>query len=194
MKKIFFTIFTFCAVLFSCNIEKEKSGEMPEVEVDVETEAGEMPEYNVNWADVKVEKKVKTVEVPKVIITMVEKEVEVPSLKFNMPGNKEDYEKMTITVEADISGTMQEIEIEKVYALNNTLYVISELEAEGPELGDETVRISDQIEIEAPDDLVVKQYIIGENPGGSFNSNYRYIASEDDIRSKLEGATIIYED
>ncbi len=192
MRTLFLSTLLVSFFLLGCNVEKEESGEMPEVDVDV-TE-GEAPEYDVNWADVQVNTKTKTVKVPKVIVTMEEEEVEVPSIDVNMPNSKNGKEMRTIRVEAEIAGTMQELEIEKVYAVKNKLIIISELEMESQDLGDERIRISDQIEINAPADLVVRHYIVGEKPEGVFNDNYNYVASDDDLEAFIAGGKLIYED
>lgn len=192
MRTVFLLSFLLTALMFSCNVEKEQSGEMPEVDVDV-TE-GEAPEYDVNWADVQVNTKTKTVKVPKVIVTMEEEEVEVPSINVSMPNSDKENELRTIRVEAEISGTMHDLEIQKVYAVNNKLIIISELEEESQNLGEERIRVSDQIEINAPADLAIRHYIIGERPEGSFNENYNYITSENEVQSYLADSKLIYED
>ncbi|MEN7537806.1 hypothetical protein [Aurantiacibacter flavus] len=46
--------------LAACDVEQTDEGEMPEVDVN----GGELPEYNVDAADVDVEMKEETVEVP----------------------------------------------------------------------------------------------------------------------------------
>lgn len=192
MRTVFLLSFLLSAFMFSCNVEKEQSGEMPEVDVDVKE--GEAPEYDVNWADVQVNTKTKTVKVPKVIVTMEEEEVEVPSIDVSMPNGDSEKELRTIRVEAEVSETMHELEIKKVYAVNNKLIIISELEKESQSLGEERVRVSDQIEINAPADLAVRHYIIGERPAGVFNENYNYITSETEVQSYIADGKLIYED
>ena len=77
MKKFILPLGLALALLTSCDINKKESGELPEVDVDVETEAGELPEYDVDWADVDISTRTETVEVPKVVVVMEEEEVEV---------------------------------------------------------------------------------------------------------------------
>lgn len=192
MRTVFLLSFLLSAFMFSCNVEKEQSGEMPEV--DVEVTEGEAPEYDVNWADVQVNTKTKTVKVPKVIVTMEEEEVEVPSIDVSMPNSTSDKELRTIRVEAEVSETMHDLDIQKVYAVNNKLIIISELEEESQSLGEERLRVSDQIEINAPADLAVRHYIIGERPSGAFNENYNYITSENEVQSFIADGKLIYED
>lgn len=194
MKTKFLSVIVAATLLFSCDVDKTQSGKAPEVDVDVNTKEGKLPEYDVDWANVKVDTRTKMVKVPKVMVVMEEKEVEVPYINFNMPDSLDDASERTIRVEVELSETMGEIEIEKIYASKNKLYVISEFELEDKPLNDKKVHISDQVIINAPDKLTVKHYIIGDKPAGSFNDDYKYIASDDDIKSELSDAVKIYED
>lgn len=190
INKLFLLIAFLCFGMIACDVDKTQEGEMPEVDVDIDTEAGELPEYDVDWADLDVGTKTKTVKVPKVRVVMEEEEVEVPYLDFNMP-NDDEKEEQTLRVEAEIEGEMQELEIQEAYVVGNRMYVISTLEPTGEELGEERVRVSDQIFVNAPD-LVVRHYIIGEKPAGDFNNEYRYIGSRDDIAADLQNGKQVY--
>ncbi len=194
MKTKFLSVIVAATLLFSCDVDKTQSGKAPEVDVDVNTEEGKLPKYDVDWANVKVDTRTKMVKVPKVMVVMEEKEVEVPYIKFNMPDSLDDASERTIRVEVELTETMGEIEIEKIYASKNNLYVISEFELEDEPLNDKKVRISDQVIINAPNKLIVKHYIIGDKPVGSFNDDYKYISNEDDIKSEVSDAVKIYED
>lgn len=179
------------ALLASCNIKKEEKGELPEVDVDVSTEAGELPEYDVNWADIEIGTTTKTVKVPKPIIVMEEEEVEVPVIDFDMPG--EDKEERTILVEAEITGSEHELMIQEIRASNNRLYVISKLTNLDTDLGDKKMRIQDQVEINAPD-LDVKHIIVGEKSDNLMNNQYRYVDTMDDLADEIKSANVIYTD
>lgn len=179
------------ALLASCNIKKEEKGELPEVDVDVSTEAGELPEYDVNWADIEIGTTTKTVKVPKPIIVMEEEEVEVPVIDFDMPG--EDKEERTILVEAEITGSEHELMIQEIRASNNRLYVISKLTNLDTDLGDKKMRIQDQVEINAPD-LDVKHIIVGEKSDNLMNNQYRYVDTMDDLADEIKSAKVIYTD
>jgi hypothetical protein len=61
-------------------------------------------------------------------------------------------------------------------------------------LDDKRVRVSDQIVLNAPENLTVRHYIIGEKPEGDFNNNYRFIGSRDEIATDLQGGRSIYSD
>ena len=177
--------------LTSCDIEQTQKGALPDVDVDVD--AGKMPKFDVDWADVNVGTRTEMVKVPKVVVVMEEVEVEVPYVDVDMP-NAGEREERTLTVEAEVSKEAHDLDIKEVYATGKRLYVISELKANGTNLGDETMRVSDRLVLNAPEDLDVKHYIIGTRPIGRFNSQYSYIASRDAIASKLENGKQIYKD
>ncbi|EDP97510.1 hypothetical protein U8527_04135 [Kordia algicida OT-1] len=192
MKKLLLSM-TALSLLFatSCDVKQTKETELPDVDVSVEE--GQLPEFDVEWADIDVGTRTKTVEVPKVVVVMEEVEVEVPYVDVDMPDEFGDKEERTIMVEAEIDGTEHELEIKKVYASKNNLIVVSELEKGETTLGDKKLRISDQITLNAPD-LNVKHYIVGERPNRVFNNAYKYFKNEDDMKAKLEGYTEIYSD
>lgn len=196
MKKI--TIATVALSLIfatSCKLDKTQEGELPDVDVDLETsvEEGQMPAYDVDWADINVGTRTETVEIPNVVVVMEETEVEIPYLDVDMPSEYGDKEERTIMVEAEVDGFEHELEIEKVYASGNNLVVVSELERGNKSIGDKKMRISDQIKINAPD-LNVKHYIIGEKPNRVFNDAYKYYANESDLDAKVSNYKVIYSD
>lgn len=191
MKKIRI-LFPIVLVLFfvnACNVDQTEQGELPEMDVDVEE--GNLPEYDVDWMNVDVSTRTKMVEVPEVTVTMEEKQVEVPVVDVNMPDDSLQVER-TLRVETEVADEMRKLEIEEVYATENKLYVISELETTGESLQGNAVRVSDQIILNAPEDLVVKHYIVGEKPERGFNDGYTYISSRDDISGKMQNGKTIW--
>lgn len=177
----------------SCSVDKTEEGESPDLDVDVSAESGEMPEYEVNWADVEVATRTKTVTVPKVVIVQEEEQVEVPYIDISSPEGQEQTEKKerTIRVEAEVKEQNYNLQIVEVYAADDDLYVISELKPTGQNLQGQTVRVQDQIVLNAPD-LDVEHYIIGEKPEGDFNMQYTFVRSRAELDDELEGATKIY--
>lgn len=190
MKKLIIPIMAL-AIISSCNIKKEEKGELPEVDVDVSADSGELPEYDVNWADIDVGTTTKTVKVPKPMIVMEEEEVEVPVIDFDMPG--EDKEQRTIMVEAEVSDSEHNIDIQEIRATENRLYVISKLEKLDTDLGEQKMRIQDQVELNAPD-LDVKHIIVGEKADNILNNQYKYVNSMNDLDDKIKNAKVIYSD
>ncbi len=176
--------------LTSCNVKKEEKGEMPDLDVDVTADAGELPEYDVNWADVNVGTRTETVEVPKVVVVMEEEEVEVPYLDVDMPDGGEKMER-TLMVEAEVTDTEHNLEIQEIWAADDNLYVIAKLEPMSQSIGDKRMRISDQVTLNAPD-LNVKYYIVGTRPDKVFNTQYDYLENTDELKSSLDNPKKIY--
>lgn len=189
MKKTL-VVFAIVIMAYGCDIKKEKAGEMPDIDVDVSADAGALPEYEVNWADVEVGTTTKTVNVPKVVVVMEEEEVEVPFIDVDMPemGAKEER---SIIVEAEVTDKEHGIEIKEIWATGNRLYVISELVEKEGSLGNNKMRVADQITLNAPD-LDVKHYIIGVKPERVFNGQHTYMKTLDDVKSKVKDYKVIY--
>ncbi|RCS26402.1 hypothetical protein DUT90_11610 [Polaribacter sp. WD7] len=187
MKKVIMTIMA-AAFIVSCDVNQTKKTKLPEVEVDVETEAGQLPSYNVEWADINVGTTTKKVTVPKIVVITEEVEVEVPYVDVDMPNdnnNKIEKEEKTVLVEVEVDENMHEIDIKEIRASQNNLVVISELEAKNQTLGDKKIRISDQITLNAPD-LNVKHYIVGEKPDRVFNSQHKYFETMEEVDEALQ--------
>ncbi|OQD43215.1 hypothetical protein BUL40_05085 [Croceivirga radicis] len=193
MRKTFLSLVVATPILLgSCKVDQKKEAELPEVDVDIETAAGQLPSYDVDWADVNVGTTTKTMEIPKVVVVMEEEEVEVPYLDVDMPEDYGEKTERTLRVEAEIADTTHNLDIEKIYANEDNLIVVSSLEKGEQSLGNKTMRISDQVTLNAPD-LNVKYYIIGERPEQVFNSSYTYVKDMETLKNKLEGYQVIYE-
>ena len=171
--------------LASCQVEKEQAARLPEVNI----EPGRLPEYDIKGPDVKVGVTKRTVTVPKVIVVQEQETVEVPYIDVDLPGVERKERTITAEIEAPSSG--YNLEIQDVYAANNELWVVSRLEEENPNAPKATVRVSDRIVINAPD-IPVRQYIIGERPNGSFNEQYTFINSREQIDSQLASGKQLY--
>lgn len=171
--------------LASCQIEKEQAARLPEVNI----EPGRLPEYDIKGPDVKVGVTKRTVTVPKVIVVQEEQTVEVPYIDVDLPGIERKERTITAEVEAPSAG--YNLEIEDVYAANNELWVVSRLEEENPNAPKATVRVSDRVVLNAPD-IPVRQYIIGKRPNGSFNEQYTFINSREQIASQLASGKQLY--
>jgi hypothetical protein len=133
----------------------------------------------VDWANVTVDTRTKTVTVPKVVIVQEEEHVEVPYVDISMP-DKETVER-TIMVEAQVANMMHNLNIMSVYAKDDELIVIANLESTDQNLEDRVVRVSDQLILNVPDDLDIEKYIVGERPTGEYNDQYEYIQSIDEL-------------
>ncbi|MEA5580761.1 hypothetical protein VB620_05320 [Nodularia harveyana UHCC-0300] len=172
--------------LASCQIEKEQAGSLPEVNV----EPGKLPQYDIQGPDVKVGVAKRTVTVPKVIVIQEEQTVEVPYIDVDVPGA--DRKERTITTEVEVPSSGYNLEIQGIYALNNELWVVSQLQEENPNAPKTRVRVSDRVVVNSPD-IPVRQYIIGERPESSFNEQYTFINSRQPITSELESGQMLYQ-
>ena len=185
MRKIIMTIMA-ATVLYSCDVNQTKKTKLPDVDIDVDTEAGQLPSFDVDWADVNVGTTTKTVKVPKVVVVMEETEVEVPYVDVDMPNDDDTLEKeeQTLMVEVEVTDKEHKIDIKEIRAMNNNLVVISMLEEMDQSINDKKMRISDQITLNAPD-LNVKYYIVGEKPDRIFNTRYKYFKTIEDLNQKI---------
>ena len=192
MKFTFLTLLLGLFAFASCDIEQTEKGALPDIDVDVDAEAGNLPEYDVDWADVDVTTRTKTIQVPKVVVVMEEEEIEVPVVDFEAPNATGMKEEITLTVDAEVVGEAADLDIKEVYATGNRLYVIAELENNGTDLGDQKMRVSDQIILNASDDLDVKYYIIGDRPARAYNTRYVYVKNRSDLDAKMRNGKVIY--
>ena len=192
MKNLFLIALMGFFTLASCDIDQTQEAELPSVDVDVDAEAGQMPKFDVDWAEVNVGTRTETVKIPKVVVVMEEEEIEIPYVDVDMPDDDGEKEEMTLAVEAEVRGTMKDLEIDEVYATENRLYVISTLKDNGTDLGDQTARVSDRVIMNVPEDLDVKYYIVGERPEGTFNRQYKYVANRSDLNDRLKNGKQIY--
>ncbi len=188
MKKIFIPLVALALFTTSCDVNKKESAELPEIDVDVEE--GNLPEYEVNWADIDVTTTTKMVEVPKVVVVMEEEEVEVPVIDVDMPDEGEKYEQELI-VEAEVEGTEHDINIQQIRASERRIYVIATLEALTKDIGDQNMRVQDQVSLNAPD-LDVKYIIVGEKPNRIFNNRNMYVSNMNSLPKRVQDAKIIY--
>lgn len=188
MKKLFLFICLSFFFLASCDVDKTESGEAPELDVDVQADPGELPEYDVDWANVTVDTRTKTVTVPKLVVVQEEEQVEVPYVDVSMP-DKEMVER-TIMMEAQVANVMHDLNIMSVYAKDDELVVIANLQSTNQNLDNQVVRVSDQLVLNVPNDLDIEKYIIGERPTGEYNNQYEYIQSIDEL--DLDDAQQIY--
>ena len=173
--------------LTSCQIEREQEGRLPDVDVDVEP--GRLPKYDIQGPDVEVGVTERTVTVPKVIVVQEEETVEVPYIDVDVPGA--ERKERTITTEVEVPSAGYNLEIQGIYAVDNELWVVSQLEEENPNAPQTTVRVSDRVVINAPD-TPIRHYVIGEGRKSGFNEQYTFIDSRQKIASQLESGRQLY--
>ena len=73
------------------------------------------------------------------------------------------------------------------------MYVIATLEEMDTNLEGKTMRIQDQVELNAPKDLDVRYIIVGQKPNRVYNDKHSYVNSMDDLDSEIKDAAVIYQ-
>lgn len=173
----------------ACEVEQTQEGELPDVDVDVES--GQLPRYDIDGPDVDVGLSETTVTVPKVRIVEEEETISVPYIDVDLPGDDFESERRTVSVELETAGEGAAVEIQEIYAKGDRLWVISRLDESGAS-GTGRSRVADRVVINVPEDAEVSHYIIGKRPAGSHNEQYRFIASKSAIQDRLSAAKQIY--
>lgn len=174
-----------------CTAEKTQSAKAPDVDVDVDP--GRWPKYNVKWADVDVGTTTKTITVPKLEWRREQTEIQVPYIDINAPGSK-DREERTITVELEVPDRGYDLQIREIRAAGDELWVVSELKRTGNSRAGYG-RVSDQVVVNAPEDLRVRRVIVGERPEGVYNQQYTFYSSLSALQQRLPegGGRVIYQ-
>lgn len=174
--------------LTACRVEQEEAGSLPDV--DVEVEPGNLPEYDIQGPDVNVGVTERTVTVPRVVVVQEEQTVEVPYIDVDVPG-AERIER-TITSEVEVPSGGYDLVIQGVHVVDDELWVVSQLEEVDLNAPAEASRVSDRIVLNAPD-MSVRHFIVGERPESSFNEQYTFIDSRDEIAPELSAGRQIYD-
>lgn len=173
--------------LAACRVEQEEAGRLPDVDVDVEP--GQLPQYDIQGPDVDVGVTERTITVPRVVVVQEQQTVDVPYIDINAPGAERT--ERTLTQEVEVPSSGYDLQIQSVYAVDNELWVISQLTEIDPNAPQANVRVSDRIVVNAPD-TPVRHYVIGERPVGSFNEQYTFIDNRDQILPQLEAGRQLY--
>lgn len=173
-----------------CAVEKTAPGEAPDVDVDVDP--GRWPEYKVNWADVDVGTRERTVTVPVVQVTQETRQIEVPYIDINPPGAR-DREERTIQVEVDAPHSGYALRITEVRASGDDLWFVAQLTETGTAAANSVTRIADQVVVNAPADLDVRKVIVGTRPPGGHNQQHRFLDSVEALdRTVPRGSRVVY--
>lgn len=176
---------------FGCTAERTQTAKAPDVDVDVDP--GRWPKFDIKWADVDVGTTTKTVTVPKIEWTREQTQVQVPYIDINAPGTG-DRQEQTINVELEVPNRGYDLQIREIRAVGDELWVISELKQTGNQQG-EYGRVSDQVVVNAPEDLRVRRIIIGQRPDGVYNGQYTFVPDASALQQRLPsgGGRVIYE-
>ncbi|PZV22209.1 MAG: hypothetical protein DCF21_00695 [Leptolyngbya sp.] len=174
--------------LGACRVEQEETGSLPDVNVEVEP--GSLPEYDIQGPDVNVGVAERTVTVPRLVVVQEEETVQVPYIDVDLPGV--DRIERTITPEVEVPSDGYDLSIQGIYAVNNELWVVSQLDEVNADAPAANMRVSDRVVLNAPD-LPVRHFIIGERPAGTFNEQYTFIDSREAIASDLSAGRQLYD-
>jgi hypothetical protein len=164
-----------------CTAEKTQLAKAPDIELDVDP--GRWPKYDVKWADVDVGTTTRTITVPKLEWRREQMQVQVPYIDINAPGSG-NREERTVGVELEVPGRGYELRIREVRATGDELWVISELKRTGDQ-GTSFGRVSDQVVINAPEDLRIRKVIVGERPEGVYNQQYTFYSDMNALRQRI---------
>lgn len=179
--------------LAACATEQTEPARAPDVDVDVDP--GQWPEYKVNWADVDVGTREKTVTVPTVQVVQEERQVSVPYVDVNPPGAR-DREERTVAIEVDVPHPGYRVEIAEIRAASDNMWVIARLtEGQAPAKGESAAaRVSDQVVVNAPEDLDIRKVVVGQRPEGDYNRQHRFADSMTDLSRYIpDGARVLYQ-
>lgn len=186
-KLLLLSLFVLLGPLASCRVQQERAAELPEVDVSVEP--GQLPKYDIKGPDVNVGVTRRTVTVPRVIVVQEQETVQVPYIDVDVPGAQRA--ERTITAEVEVPSAGYDLGIQGVYAVNDELWVVSQLEEVNANAPQATTRVADRIVINAPD-MPVRHYIVGDRPSGVFNEQYEFIGNRQQIIPQLEAGRQLY--
>jgi hypothetical protein len=178
-------------MLTGCSVEKTQSAKAPDVDVDVDS--GRWPKFNVNWADVDVGTKTKSISVPKLEWKREQAEIQVPYIDINPPGGGDREERM-VSVELEVPNGGYDLDIREIRAAGDDLWVISELRQTGKASGGAS-RVADHVVVNAPDDLDIRHVVVGQRPEGVYNQQYSFATDMNTVQQRLPkgGGRVLYQ-
>jgi hypothetical protein len=134
----------------------------------------------------------RSVTVPVVWVTQETREISVPYIDINPPGSS-DREERTIALEVDVPHAGYSLEITEVRAAQDDLWVIGRLTATDKPAAQVKTRVMDQVVVRAPEDLDVREVIVGERPDGAYNQQHRFVDSTQALHQMIpSGARVVY--
>ena len=170
-------------------IVKTDDGELP----DIDVKGGQLPAFDVDWMYVDVGLTEATVKVPKLKLVVEEETVTIPKVDVDWPGHEDELVERRIRAEVEALNDGYDLTIDKVYAADDELVVVSRLHGNGNSTTpNQAQRLSDYIVVKAPD-MDIEHYVIGDRPDRDFNDDVEFIDSLDELEDELEGARLIFE-
>jgi hypothetical protein len=180
----------------ACDVQQTEPGRAPDLDVNIGGDPGRWPEYDVQWADVDVGTRERTITVPVVRVVEETREVSVPYIDINPPGAR-DREERTVSMDVDVPHPGYQFQIAEIRAAADNLWVIGRLTETGAPEGTaaaSTTRVSDQVVINAPDDLDVRRVVVGARPSGVLNQQFRFVDDMQALNQLVPGtARVLYQ-
>lgn len=152
---------------------------------------------DLDWAEVEILLGETTVDVPTdvdvedwdVDVTTEERTVTVPLIDITWPDDEQVATRQTVTVEVQ-AATGSHVQIEEIWAYQDTLIVVSRLYEGGAEVETEATTLSDQVVVNAPE-LHVEHYVIASD-AGAVEGDVTVVASTEEIADEIADARRIY--
>ena len=117
------------------------------------------------------------------------------ALLFSLAGiascSGEESREITVEIQAPDGGWS--ISIEKVYRVEEELWVISRLQRSPGMAIQQITTVSDRVEVAAPTHLTVRHWILGKTWNWENETDARFISSLDSLEEALQDAQLIYE-
>ena len=121
------------------------------------------------------------------------RQVSVPYIDINPPGGR-NREERTITMEVDVPNAGYQLQIMEVRAASDNLRVIANLTRAADQPSAQVMtRVSDQVIVNAPEDIDVRKVIVGERPEGAYNQQHRFVDSMAALDQQLKGGRVLYQ-
>lgn len=161
-------------------------------DVAVDAEGGRSPQYSEDWADVDVRTSERTITVPIVKVETETRQVTVPHLDINPPGARGRAQHV-LSIEVTVPHPGYELQVVEIRASGDDLWVIGRLRETAPPSAHVVTRLSDRVAVNAPQDLDIRKFVVGERPDRIDNTHLRFIESMDRLEQIIpDGARVLY--
>ncbi len=85
------------------------------------------------------------------------------------------------------------MQVVEVRAAGDALWVIGQLTETGDDTRQVATRVSDQVVVNAPEDLNIRKVVVGQRPEGNYNQQFRFVDSMGALDQRIpEGARVVY--
>lgn len=112
------------------------------------------------------------------------------TIDVDVPGSART--ERTVTAEIEVPSGGYDLNIQEIYSIDGQIWVISSLTEEDNDSPAITMRVSDQVVLNAPD-VPVQHYVVGDRPQGTYNEQYRFIRDRSEIEARLGEGNMLYQ-